>query len=149
MRPLFDQWTYAMQTDAQSALANVVRVDARGRRRYREQFKQELIRRCLEPGASVSRLSIEAGVNTNLLRRWILLAQRVRAAADAPGAFLPVVLAEASTAAAPVPTPASRRPLADAPIAGGIEIALASGARVRIGAAVSAEQVAAVIAALR
>ena len=100
-----------MQTDSQWALANVVRVDARGRRRYREPFKQELIRRCLEPGASVSRLSIEAGVNTNLLRRWIQLAQRAEAAARASDAFLPVVMGES---AAPAPAPPPQRPAAAA-----------------------------------
>ena len=141
MRPLFDEWTHVMQMDSQSALANVVRVDARGRRRYREPFKQELVRRCLEPGASVSRLSIEAGVNTNLLRRWIGLAQRA-AAGRAPEAFLPVVVSEASAPQLPAPAAAA----ADA---GVIEIELASGARMRIGSAVSAEQIAAVVAALR
>lgn len=135
-----------MQTDSQSALAHVVRVDARGRRRYREPFKQELIRRCLEPDASVSRLSIEAGVNTNLLRRWVQLAQRA-AAARSPDSFLPVVVGDSATAA-PAPAPALQQPASVAP-GGGIEIELASGARVRIGGAVSTEQVSAVIAALK
>lgn len=133
-----------MQTDSQSALAHVVRVDARGRRRYREPFKQELIRRCLEPDASVSRLSIEAGVNTNLLRRWVQLAQRA-AAARSPDSFLPVVVGDSATA---TPAPALQQPASVAP-GGGIEIELASGARVRIGGAVSTEQVSAVIAALK
>lgn len=79
----------------------------------------------------------------NRLRRWILLAQRAAAAAGAPDAFLPAVVGE-SAAQAPVP----RQPACAAP-SGGIEIRLASGARVRVGAAVSAEQVVAVIAARR
>lgn len=134
-----------MDVNADSALAHVVRVDARGRRRYREPFKQELVRRCLEPGASVSRLSIEAGVNTNLLRRWILLEQRrvQQASAGNAPALLPVVV----TADAPSLSPPPGAVCGHA--GGGIEIELASGARVRIGAAVSTEQVSAVIAALR
>ncbi|MCD6679992.1 MAG: hypothetical protein LT102_04940 [Burkholderiaceae bacterium] len=39
----------------------VVRVDAVGRRWYTQRFKNKVVAQCLRPGASVSRISIEAG----------------------------------------------------------------------------------------
>lgn len=42
-----------------------------GKRMYVHEFKLGLVRRCLEPGVSVSAVALEHGVNTNLLRKWI------------------------------------------------------------------------------
>ena len=42
-----------------------------GRCRYDPQVKQELVRRCLQPGVSVAKLAMQHGVNANLLRKWI------------------------------------------------------------------------------
>ncbi|WP_394755121.1 IS66-like element accessory protein TnpA [Rhodoferax sp.] len=42
-----------------------------GRCRYDRQVKQELVRRCLQPGVSVARMAMQHGVNANLLRKWI------------------------------------------------------------------------------
>ena len=129
------------ETDSES-LANTVRVDGSGRRRYRERFKQALIERCLQPGASVSKLSIEAGVNTNLVRKWIRKAQ-LAAQAGSADALLPVVLDTAPTAAVPpAPRLAGSRPEA------AIEIELGA-ARIRIHAGADSAQIGAIIAALK
>lgn len=42
-----------------------------GRCVYDEQAKAELVAMCRKPGASVSRLAREAGVNANQLSRWM------------------------------------------------------------------------------
>lgn len=42
-----------------------------GRCRYDPQVKQELVKRCLQPGVSVAALAMQHGVNANLLRKWI------------------------------------------------------------------------------
>lgn len=54
----------------------VVRVDAVGRRWYTQRFKNEGVGQCLQPRASVSRISIEHGLNTNPVRKWVQRARR-------------------------------------------------------------------------
>jgi len=66
-----------------------VRVDAVGRRWYTQRLKNEVVAQCLQPGASVSRISIEHGLNTNLVRKWVQSARR-----DQPPALLMPVLLE-------------------------------------------------------
>src|SRR5471032_1600527 len=46
-------------------------VGRNGRRRFDPVSKDRLVAACLEPGASVSRLALEHGVNANLLWKWI------------------------------------------------------------------------------
>jgi transposase len=49
----------------------VVGHKADGRSRYDEQAKAELVALCMQPGASVSRLARECGVNANQVCRWL------------------------------------------------------------------------------
>jgi len=42
-----------------------------GRCRYDAQAKSDLVALCLRPGASVSRLAREFGINTNQVTRWL------------------------------------------------------------------------------
>jgi transposase len=42
-----------------------------GRSVHDEAAKAELVRLCLQPGASVSRLARECGVNANQVGRWL------------------------------------------------------------------------------
>ncbi|WP_414091480.1 IS66-like element accessory protein TnpA [Rhizobium sp. BR 314] len=42
-----------------------------GRRRFDQSSKDRLIAACFEPGASVSKLARERGVNANLVWKWI------------------------------------------------------------------------------
>jgi transposase len=60
------------QTDSDLHL-EVTKVGRDGKRRYCAQAKRRLVEACLQPGVSVSGLALKAGVNANLLRRWIML----------------------------------------------------------------------------
>jgi transposase len=43
----------------------------RRKRRHSEEFKDELVRACSEPGISVSGIALANAVNANLLRKWM------------------------------------------------------------------------------
>lgn len=43
----------------------------RRKRVHREEFKEELVRACGEPGVSVAGIALANGVNANLLRKWM------------------------------------------------------------------------------
>lgn len=49
---------------------------ADGRCQYDARAKAELVRRCSQPGVSVAAMALAHGVNANLLRKWMLLAER-------------------------------------------------------------------------
>ncbi len=40
------------------------------RRQYTAAFRRELVERCLQPGASVSGIALENGINANVVFRW-------------------------------------------------------------------------------
>ncbi|WP_181418342.1 IS66-like element accessory protein TnpA [Phyllobacterium leguminum] len=76
----------------------VRRVLRNGRRRYDAASKARLVAACLEPGVSVSRLALEHGINTNLLRKWIKTAREAQSLPpSATSAFIPVVAADRSS----------------------------------------------------
>ena len=115
-------------------------------RRHAEDFKLSLVRRSLEPGASVAAIAQEAGVNANLLFNWRRLHLQGREAssgvAPAP-VLLPVTIVGSVPAAGAVPTsPPSRTALA-----GTIEIDF-RGARVRLNGAVDEASIGGVLRAL-
>ena len=95
------------------------------RRRYTAEFKGELVERSLQPGASVSAIALENGMNANVLFKWrrehlrAVAGVHVRGAAQAM--LLPVKLV-----GAPVAVPS--RPVVSE---GVIEIDI-GGARVRL-----------------
>jgi len=66
----------------------VVRRKSDGRAVYDEAAKSELVSACGRPGASVSRLARECGVNANQLSRWVHehSQRRQRAVAVSPAA---------------------------------------------------------------
>jgi len=49
-----------------------------GRCVYAEAAKQELVRRCQQPGVSLARTAMLHGVNANLLRKWVSQADNPR-----------------------------------------------------------------------
>ena len=61
----------------------------RSRRRFSREFKAGIVAQCLEPGASVSRISLDNGLNANMVRRWMSEAQRADKTPATP-AFVPV-----------------------------------------------------------
>ena len=88
----------------------------RRRREHSPALKRELIERSLRPGASVSGIALEGGINANLLFKW----RREHLRADGRGTLaalkttaavlLPVSLQSASPEVAAAPTtPASRQ----------------------------------------
>ena len=65
-----------------------------GKRRYSESGKQALIGLCQKPGASVAAIAVANGLNPNVLRRWLSLAQAGRTFQNERAVtLLPVMLA--------------------------------------------------------
>lgn len=71
------------------------------RRVYPAEFKREVIAQCLEPGASVSAISLAHGINANVIRKW-LPRQKV-AATRALATMLPVTVHSAAPLATSKP----------------------------------------------
>ena len=72
-----------------------------GRCIYDRRAKQELVRRCQQPGVSVAATALAHGLNANLLRKWITLASRRRVSGGGAEAVLLQVRTEAETVPAP------------------------------------------------
>ena len=70
----------------------MAKIDAAGRRWYTSQFKGEIVARCLQPGASVSGIAVEHGLNPNMVRKWI---ERTHKETRKLAPLLPVVLSAA------------------------------------------------------
>ena len=73
-------------------------VGRNGRRRFDQGSKDRLVASCLEPGASISKLALEHGVNANLVWKWIR--KHTQASPFPPSstsAFLPVQITAASS----------------------------------------------------
>ena len=69
----------------------VVRVGVGGKRTFDAEGKRQLIEACCQPGVSVSRMALKAGINANQLRKWIRRNTRREAALPPLPAFVPVV----------------------------------------------------------
>jgi hypothetical protein len=90
---------------------------------------------------SIAAVALANGLNANVLRRWILLDQRATAGGVKPtGALLPVVLGDLPKRTATV------KPVADEMAAIEIDV---NGARIRLSSQATAEQIGAVVSALR
>ncbi|RJG00914.1 IS66 family insertion sequence hypothetical protein [Noviherbaspirillum sedimenti] len=81
-----------------------------GRRKRRPNFpvafKKQLAQQASEPGASVSHLAQQHGINVNMLFKWRRhLVAGLFDAAPAPQAMLPVTIVETAAAVAPASTP--------------------------------------------
>ncbi|WP_417503112.1 IS66-like element accessory protein TnpA [Marinobacter sp.] len=66
------------------------------RRRFSREFKAQIVAQCQEPGASVSRISLDNGLNANMVRRWISESRRGPKTPATPG-FVPVNLPSATS----------------------------------------------------
>ena len=82
---------------------NLVRGQKRdGRCVYDRRAKQELVRRCQQPGVSVAATALAHGLNANLLRKWITVAtSRVGSSGRAAPVLLPVTTTEPMAAPPP------------------------------------------------
>ena len=48
----------------------------RRRRRHSAEFKASVIQACLQPGVSVAAVALANGLNANMLRKWVIEAER-------------------------------------------------------------------------
>src|SRR5437867_12972505 len=78
------------------------------RRQHDRAFKKELVRQSLEPGASVSAISLRNGINANMLFKWRREHLRAAGQRAAPTVLLPVeVTPQAEVVTMPVPIAAA------------------------------------------
>jgi transposase len=84
----------------------IIQTGRRRRRRHSALFKAEAVGACQQPGVSVAAVALARGLNANLLRKWVVQAERKNApiaiqptaAAEAmPETFLPVALPASPT----------------------------------------------------
>jgi transposase len=92
----------------------------RRRRTYSPQFKSEAVAACRRPGVSIAAMALDRSMNANVLRRWVVEAERgepktlVEAEAPAPkevGGFVPVSLPAPVCDEGPVRIEVRRGPL--------------------------------------
>ena len=61
----------------------------RRRRTYSAEFKAEAIAACRKPGVSMAAAALERSMNANVLRRWVVEAERAAAGVAPPVRVLP------------------------------------------------------------
>lgn len=123
--------------------------DTRTKRRRRDHsptLKRELIERSLQPGASVSGIALDSGINANLLFKW--RREHLRAAAPSSAPVLLPVTIESPRPEVTAPPPSPPPPPAPRANTGCIEIDI-GGVRVRLRGAVDETSVRVVLQALR
>jgi transposase len=99
-----------------------VRVLAGGKREYAEQEKDRLARYCICSGAPIGDLARRAGVNANLLRKWVNHARVSGAQRDA-SSFVPVAMPSMAAVAASTHSPLPA--LLSATLPNGVKLELA------------------------
>lgn len=55
---------------------NTTVIERRRRRRHSADFKAEAVAACRQPGVSIAAVALSRSVNANLLRRWVVEAER-------------------------------------------------------------------------
>jgi transposase len=88
--------------------------DRRRRRRHSDEFKARVVAACRKPGVSIAAVALDHRLNANLLRRWVVTAERTQegapitpppapmaSALPAPAAFVPVAVQRAPAASSP------------------------------------------------
>ncbi len=83
----------------------------RRRRNHSEQFKAEAVAACLVPGVSIAAVAMARSINANLLRRWVVEAERSQGVPLKPAAPAEIPQTEKFIA---LPFPA--KPADDSPI---------------------------------
>jgi transposase-like protein len=86
-----------------------VSIGRRRRRRHSAAFKAEAVAACQQPGVSIAAAALARGLNANLLRRWVVEAERGRAMAvparstvpsealESAKSFVPIALSSSAT----------------------------------------------------
>jgi len=52
--------------------------DRRRRRRHSDEFKARVVAACRRPGVSIAAVALDRRLNANLLRRWVVTAERTQ-----------------------------------------------------------------------
>jgi len=81
----------------------------RRRRRHSAEFKAEAVAACRKPGTSIAAAALERSINANLLRRWVIEAERADASALVPPKPAAMIQKE-SFVALPLPSRAADDP---------------------------------------
>jgi transposase len=103
-----------------------------------------MVAQSLEPGVRIQELARRNGICASLIYRW----RREQPMSAASVQLVPVrIAAETASGTAPIPSPRAEPGMTDR--SGSIEIELAGGVRVRVGADVSLAALRRVISALR
>ncbi|MHC2071225.1 IS66-like element accessory protein TnpA [Agrobacterium tumefaciens] len=81
-------------------------VDRQGNHHYDRTWKKQVVAAALKPDASLSRVAIDHGINTNLVRKWVRKHKAVEMEAFAPSppstsAFIPVRIEPATSGVIP------------------------------------------------
>ena len=122
---------------------------ARRRREHSPELKRELVARSLLPGASVSAIALEAGINANLLFTWRrahrTATSQVPTISPSSAVLLPVTMETAQDAELIAPAPTAPTARANT---GTIEIEI-GGARIRLRGVVDDATVRCVLQSLR
>ena len=123
----------------------------RQRRQHDRRFKEELVCQSLLPGASVSAIALDNGINANLLFKWRREHLRAASPRSAQAVLLPVEVAPVADAMAP---PVATTPLMPSvpakspPRSGVIELEVA-GVQLRVRGPVDEASLCSVLRALR
>ncbi len=76
----------------------------RTRRRHPADFKQGVIQACMQPGVSIAAIALANGLNTNMVRKWVIDAQARQGKGDVRGGPPAKSLALAQVTDKPVPS---------------------------------------------
>ncbi len=124
-------------------------IGTQGRRQHDRAFKEKLVRQSLEPGASVSAISLRNGINANMLFKWRREHLQAAGQRAMPNALVPVEIApqaDFATASAPrVPSKLVQQP---PPCSGIIELEI-DGVQLRVRGPVDETSLCNVLRALR
>jgi transposase len=122
----------------------------RRRRNHEQEFKDDLIAQSLVPGASVSAIAMNGGINTNLLFKWRREHVRAKVAPEpATGTLLPVcVIPDADPAPTSQPPTVGGSAVNRGARPGVIEVEIA-GAQLRLRGTVDESMLISVLRALR
>lgn len=84
----------------------------RRRRQHSAQFKAESVAACRQPGVSIAAVALARSLNANLLRTWVVAAERQESSREPvsaespvrvePAAFLPVALSASPKSGTPI-----------------------------------------------
>ena len=77
-------------------------IGRRRRRRHSAAFKAEAVAACQQPGVSIAAAALARGLNANLLRRWVVEAERAGAMPVAARSRAPSVALESTKSFVPV-----------------------------------------------